>query len=349
MNKKSATTKIFSLIIALSVFLLTFTSCTEKYSESTSFTMGSVLTAKIFTEDEEKAAEIFTAINDEANEADKALSVTDPESELYTLNKDHKVYASEFFYNTLSDTILLCNVFERKTDITLGKVTSLWGFTESTPAVPDENKLREELSLRDIEKILLETESTKITIDESIELDLGAFGKGAACDNIFRSIKLFYTPALVTIGGTVMAYLEGPSNGKWSIGIRNPFGDADTHFAVMKLSPVSISGAVFVSTSGSYEKQFTENGKAYHHIIDPSTGYPVENDLLSVTVIAPSGLNADALSTFCFINGYNEDSLNMIRIYSADAVFVFNDKTVRVTEGFADSLKITDKEFTLLD
>ena len=225
----------------------------------------------------------------------------------------------------------------------------MWGFTENSPRVPDENKLKEELSLRDIEKILLGTESTKITIDESIELDLGAFGKGACCDNIFSKIKLFYTPVLVSLGGTVMAYLEGPSDGKWSVGIRNPFGDADSFFAVMKLAPVSISGAVFVSTSGSYEKQFTENGKTYHHIIDPATGYPVENNLLSVTVTAPSGLNADALSTFCFINGYNEDTLNILRIYDADAVFVFNDKTVRLTEGFTDSIEITDKDFTVID
>ncbi len=348
MNKKTIS-KIISALIIFSVITAIFTSCEKKYSEKTSFSMGSVLTAKIFSEDEEKTAEIFSYITSAADEADKALSATDTEGELYTLNKEKKLYASDFLYNTLSDTILLCNVLERKTDITLGKVTSLWGFSTDTPGIPDEKALTEALEEKDLEKILLGTDSLKITIDDSIELDLGAFGKGACLDNIYSSIKLYYTPLIVTLGGAVMAYLEGPSDSKWTVGIRNPFGDADSYFAAMKLAPSSVSGAFFVATSGSYEKQFTENGKTYHHIIDPATGYPVESNLVSVTVVAASGLNADALSTYCFINGYNEETLSTLNSFKADAVFVFNDKTVKITDGLTDSIELTDKEFTVSD
>lgn len=331
-----------AVICIIVIMAVSFSGCQKKYTEKTSFAMGSVLTAKVFTEDTEKGEEIFSLINGAVSDAEAALSNTDDTAEIYTLNKEGKIYASDYLKNVLMDSIMVCNILGRRVDISIGKVTSLWGFNTETPSVPDENEIKKHIENVDIEMIRIDNESTKIEIEDTIELDLGALGKGAACDAAFEATRLLYTPYIITLGGTVLAYGEGPQDGKWTVGIRDPFSsDAANIFAALTLSPVSPKNAVFISTSGSYEKAFTENGKTYHHILDTNTGYPVGNSLVSVTVTAPSGLNADALSTACFIEGITENSLSWLKSFGAEAVFVFSDKTYYVTDDLKEALEIT--------
>ncbi len=104
----------------------------------------------------------------------------------------------------------------------------------------------------------------------------------------------------------------------------------------------------FISTSGDYEKRFTaEDGKTYFHILDLTTGYPVQTELTSVTIKAPTGLLSDALSTLCFILG-KEESLPILEKYNADAVFVYKDRTVFATDGIKPYLKITNGDYSLV-
>ncbi len=337
--------RFIAIISVLTLIFLTFSACGGTYKENSSFAMGSLITSKVYTDDEETAAEVFELINESAAKADKALSNTDEEAEIYKLNKDGKVFASDYLESVLMDTIMLCNILERKVDISLGNITKLWGFNTETPSLPDKEEIEKQLKNIDIEKIKIDEALGKITIPEDISLDMGAFGKGAACDLIFDKTESFGTPLLVSFGGTIFAYGKGPSDGKWKIAVRDPLGDASSYFATLNLSPLDPKYAVFVSTSGSYEKTFTENSVSYHHIIDPETGYPADNDLVSVTVVANSGLNADALSTACFVNGYNEETLMFLESFSAEAVFVFKDKTYSYTDGIEDCFKINNKEY----
>ena len=121
--------------------------------------------------------------------------------------------------------------------------------------------------------------------------------------------------------------MEHPENDKASMG-------------TLKLSDTC------VSTSGSYEKFFEKDGKVYHHILDAHTGYPADSRLSSVTVVCSSGTLSDALSTACYILGYN-DSLALLKNYDAEAVFIFKDKTVRVTDGLENKFTLTDESFVI--
>lgn len=340
-------TKITALFLVLVTAVLCLSGCSDKYTVNTSFAMGSVLTAKIFTDEEEKSAELFTRLNSAVQLAENALSNTKEDAEIYNLNKDKYIYGSEYLRNVLMDTVMLCNILNRKVDITIGKVTSLWGFNTETPSLPSEEDIEEHIKNVSVEKILIGTENAKVTIEDDVELDMGAVGKGAACDAVYDELAYSYTPYIITLGGTVAAYMEGPDKGRWTVGIRDPFGTENDLFGTLSLSPFSPKNAVFVSTSGSYEKSFTEDGKTYHHILDTKTGYPVESELVSVTVVAHSGLNADALSTACFAEGLNENSLSWLSSFFAEAVFIFSDKTYYATDGLKDSLKITADGFTL--
>lgn len=335
-----------AVLTALALIFLTFSGCAGSYKEGSSFAMGSLITSKVYSSDDETAAEIIDKINSSAAEADKALSSTDPEGEIFILNRDGKVFASDFLLETMMDTIMVCNILERKADVSIGKVSSLWGFNTEAPSLPDKEEIAEHTANIDIEKILVDEALQKISITDDIALDMGAFGKGAACDLIFDNIRNYGRAAIISFGGTILAIGNGPSDGKWKIAIRDPLGDANAVFAAISVSPITPKGAVFVSTSGNYEKNFTENGVTYHHILDPETGYPADNDLLGVTIVASSGLNADALSTACYVNGYNEDTLSFLKAFSAEAVFIFNDKTYTYTDGLADVFEITNKEYS---
>ncbi|MEG1551711.1 MAG: FAD:protein FMN transferase, partial [Oscillospiraceae bacterium] len=102
-----------------------------------------------------------------------------------------------------------------------------------------------------------------------------------------------------------------------------------------------------VSTSGDYEKTFEKDGKSYHHILDLTTGYPVDGEITSVTVFSDKGYVSDALSTMCFALGI-EKSCEVLKLYSSQAVFVKKDKTVVVTQGLKDLVKITNPDFKLV-
>src|SRR5699024_9207852 len=125
-------------------------------------------------------------------------------------------------------------------------------------------------------------------------------GKGAACDAAVQMYQESGAEAgIVAVGGSIGLYGEKPDGSLWRLGVRDP-NSGDDRAEAMGLLDLA-SG--FVSTSGSYEKTFTENGKTYHHLLDPKTGYPAESGLVSVTVVAKSGALSDALATAVFVLG----------------------------------------------
>ena len=175
--------------------------------------------------------------------------------------------------------------------------------------------------------------------DKVTALDLGAVGKGAACDAAVDAYEeAGINRAVVSVGGSVGVYGEKPGGQPWTIALRDP----DTEGSLGTLSLAS----GFLSTSGSYEKQFTEDGVTYHHLLDPDTGYPAESGLLSVTVWSGRGTLSDALSTACFVLGL-EDSLPVLEQFDSEAVFITEDHQIYVTEGLADAFSLTGEGYTL--
>ena len=219
----------------------------------------------------------------------------------------------------------------------LGKLSDMWGFGTGQEKVPDAKELQRAVEAVKGKKIVIDGKNIKIP--ENTVFDLGAVGKGAACDQAKSILKTTKTKrAVISVGGSLLLYGENES---FNVGVRNPLGQATEVVGKLVLSDTC------VSTSGSYERYFTENGKTYHHIINPENGYPTDNDLLSVTVVCSDGFMSDALSTACFVLGY-EDSQALLEQYDAEAMFIFKDKTIKLTQSLKDSFELTDKSFKLV-
>ena len=144
--------------------------------------------------------------------------------------------------------------------------------------------------------------------------------------------------AVVSIGGSILLYGEGG----FSVGIASPKKGSADYIATIK------TGSGFVSTSGTYERCFDYKGVRYHHILDPVTGYPVQNGLASVTIVSDSGVLSDALSTACFVLGI-EEGKKLAEQYGCQAINVTDDKHIYTTDEIKPQINITDTAYTIAD
>ncbi len=216
-------------------------------------------------------------------------------------------------------------------DITLGPVTRLWDF-DNGPKLPREDELRDALALTGWRELELTPDRAAKLEREGMALDLGAVGKGAACDTALEGYQIYrIRAAVIAVGGSVGLYGQKPGGGDWNVGVRDPKGSGS-------LGVLNLPGG-FVSTSGSYEKYFEQDGRRYCHLLDPRTGYPAESGLVSVTVWCPPGMDvkypgalSDGLATACFVLGL-EDGMELLESYGAEGIFITEDSDITVTKG----------------
>lgn len=326
-----------SLMLAAAIML---SSCSDTLMSYDSFAMGSVLNVKLYAADE-KAAAVYEDINSEINKLDKAISATDENSEISQINQKGISKVSPETLKLIEDIMTISHICHKKLDITIGAVSSLWKFNTDSPVLPDKKELAKAVKAVDLDKILVDEQMSSVKIEEGQQLDLGAFGKGAALDRAARVLEDKDISAILTFGGAVMINGNNPTAKNWKIGIRDPFKTDNDTFGTLTFDNKGITEPLFISTSGAYEKSFTENGKIYHHILSTETGYPAESELAAVTVVSHTGLSSDALSTFCFIQGLNDDTLATLENFESDAVFIFNDNTYYVTEGLKEAFTLS--------
>ncbi|MBR2730632.1 MAG: FAD:protein FMN transferase [Clostridia bacterium] len=222
-------------------------------------------------------------------------------------------------------------------DCTLGAVSDLWDFG-GDPHVPDAAQLRSALAHTGYQKLHFTSGGVSYD-DPAAALDLGAVGKGAALDAVSKTLQgKRLRSGIVSLGGSILL-LGGQA---FTVGIKDPAGNAGECLATMRLSDCCIS------TSGSYERFFEENGERYHHILDPKTGLPVRNGLLSVTIVADSGLVSDALSTACFVLGA-ERGMVLAKDCGCEAVFVAENGDVTVSDGLRSLLTVSNTDYRIID
>lgn len=273
----------------------------------------------------------------------KYLSWRIEESDIANLNEKgadvHGYEPTEWTYAYLEKAMELAKKSKGAFDPTLGELSQLWNLGTDSPYIPDASEVAQLLADTGWEKISLEDGT--VYLQDGVQIDLGAVGKGIGCDEALKILEESEAEAaVVSVGGSILTYGEKPDQKPWKVGITNPRKEDGDSF----LGVLTIEGTNSVSTSGDYEKYVIQDGVRYHHILDPKTGYPADSGLISVTVVCKEGWLADGLSTACFVLGY-EDSLALLEEYDAEAVFVTDGKEVFVTDGLADSFSLTDSGY----
>lgn len=242
------------------------------------------------------------------------LSRTVEESDVWRINHSNgsPVTVSSETYELIEEALYYCELTQGKIDITIAPLMDLWKFTENSDGqIPPANEeINALLAHVDYTQVSLGDNNTVTLLDSKAAMDLGFIAKGYIADQIKEYlISEGVTSAIINLGGNICTIGNKPDGSAYTIGIQEPFAPTGTTIDTFTLSD---SCAV---TSGTYERYFTYNDAVYHHIIDATTGYPIDNGLTSVTILCDSATEADALSTTCFVLG-REEALTLIRSLS---------------------------------
>lgn len=343
--------RIAALFLALGMVLAA--GCAQKDQDGPEqrevFAMDTAMVLTIYGEDAVRAA---NAAEEEIYRLDSLLSRTNEASKVSLLNNAGGkmvpvgVALCDLIQTAATYTELTGGAF----DITIAPVVSAWGFTTDHYQVPEQEELEELLTHVGMEHVQLSGKSgasagyENASLDPGTQIDMGGIAKGYASDRLSVIFQEHQIPqALISLGGNVLAWGSKPDGSAWRVGIQDPNAPSDpnAYVGILQLTDA------FAVTSGSYERFFEQDGVTYHHIIDPSTGYPAQNGLVSVTVVADAaqgnGTMCDALSTALFVMG-REEALDFWRSGACDFEMILVDENglVTVTAGLEDCFQAAE-------
>ena len=296
------------------------------------FAMDTYMTLSAYGENAEAVLE---KCENEIKRLDRLMNAEDPESEVSLLNSKGEGVLSEDCCYIVKKALKLYELTGGSFDISILPLTRLWGFPYDSLHLPTDEELENTLTKVGSDKISFDEESGKISFQiEGMGIDAGGIGKGYASERAAEIIrKEGIESALLNLGGNVYAVGTKPGGKKWKIAIQDPKKDGQ-YLGVLETEDAC------VITSGPYERYFEKDGKRYHHILDPSDGYPADSGLLSVSVISDDATEADGLSTALFVMGKEKacryweshrDEFQMVLMDESEEVFV--------TEGIADAFQ----------
>lgn len=217
-------------------------------------------------------------------------------------------------------------------DITIGKLSSLWDFPNNSGTVPSESDIEATLSTIDYHAIVIDGNEVSLSNPDAM-IDLGGIAKGYIADKMKDYLnEKDITSGMINLGGNVLTLGDKPDGSNYNIGIQKPFSDDGTAIASVEVSDET------VVSSGVYERYFYVGDNFYHHILNPKTGYPYDNNLLGVTIICPKSVDGDGLSTTCFALGL-EDGMKLIEsLDDTEAVFITDDYELHTTSGIGSDI-----------
>ncbi len=318
------------ILIILSVLAVTIISagCSEKEVSQTAFLLDTVSTITIYKySGDEPADDIINECFSLCSDYESKLSRTISTSEISAINsaEGSRTQVSEQTAELIKKAVKYSELSNGKFDITIAPVSSLWDFKSESPAPPNDSQIKDALSHVNYKNISVEGNTVQL-LDKNASIDLGGIAKGYIGDKAKEFlIEKGVTKALINLGGNILVIC--PENDSLIIGIQDPNGQEGS-----LTGAVSTNGNSLV-TSGIYQRCFEYNGTLYHHILDTSTGYPIDNNLASVTIIGPQSADCDALSTAVFCLG-SEEGLKLINsLEGYEAVIITKDNETLFSDG----------------
>jgi thiamine biosynthesis lipoprotein len=302
---------------------------TGMVAQVTRLAMGTAMTHKAFGS---HAEECLTAVCDEVDRLEKTLSRFLPQSDISRINRSAGIRCEDVSLDTiqvLSQAVDFSGTCPGCFNVTIGPLVTLWSRNKDASTPPDASSIRRVLPLVNDQDLMLDPrQSTARLTKVGQSVDLGGIGKGFAGDRILEVYREYgISSAYSNLGGNVVTLGSKPDGSPWHVGIQHPRLENDL------IGAVAVVGQTVV-TSGDYQRHFTDSqGKRYHHILNPATGYPAQSGLISVSVISEQSLAADALSTILFVAGMEKGHAFLESFAQTEAIFVDSELQVYVTRG----------------
>lgn len=346
MKKYNRILSVLSAVLVLS--LLCSCKPEEKSVSKTGFYFDTIITITLYGTDNEKYIESCFSL---ASDYERKFSNTIADSEISQINQSAGKYVtvSDETVELLQDGISYGKLSNGKFDITIGKLTELWNFSEiaknlktsdnetDSSVLPDDQEIKNAVSHISYKSIKIKGNKVKLT-DSSAKIDLGGIAKGYIADKMREYLTdQGITKGIISLGGNVMT-LGPKSDGEfYSIGIQKPFAKTGTSLGTLKVKDAS------VVSSGIYERYYRVDDRLYHHILNTRTGYPVENNLYQVTIISKSSMDGDALSTTVFALGARDGMELVENTKDTEAIFVMEDGEIMQSSGIGGEIIFTEE------
>ncbi len=307
------------LVVVIATVCIYFSVKTDTVTD---YAMNTVITVTVKSRNPREDIDAAIA---EVKRIDALMSATNPGSDIYRINaapagKETKV--SKETCELISLAVEISENSDGAFDISVNPLSELWDINSPNPSVPDDEDIKALLECTDYRDIEVNLKNSTVTLKKKgMSISLGAIAKGYAADCVAKLLKdRGVAEAIIDLGGNV--YVIGSDK---TIGIQTPFKVRGEYFTTCTVSDKS------VVTSGAYERYFEKDGKKYHHILNPHTGYPAESGISSVTVISDNSALADGLTTAIYVMG-EEKARDIIKKYKDVEVIILTDegKTLRI-------------------
>lgn len=342
--------KKLSCFLAVLMTLTLFVGCSKSKvpaepTQKTALVLGTVCTITLYDSDD-------TAIIDKAiarlSELEDILSINKTGTELDLVNDMsgiEPVKVSEDTLNVVKKGLEYSALAHGTMDITVGPLVKLWGIGTEWAAVPSAEDIDTAKNLINYKDVVIdEANSTIYLKNPGMIIDLGAIAKGYAADEVVKLLKdNGVKSAIINLGGNIFVLGEKVDGNPWKVGVQNPENDGEQTIGYVSIKNKS------VVTSGVYERYFEEDGKKYHHILNPETGFPYENEILGVSILSDLSIDGDSISTTLFALGIEEGLKLIESIDGVDAIFITRDHKLHMTKGFEEIFTLTNTDYSVAE
>lgn len=308
-----------ALLVLGTIWILARHNRTQPY-----YTINGLIFGTVYNITYQYDGDLKVEIDEELKRFDGSLSPFNDTATITRINRNEDIVPDTFFTNVFHRSMEISKETDGAFDITVAPLANAWGFGFKKGAFPDSAMIDSLLDITGYTKVALSNEGKVVKQDKRMMLSCSAVAKGYAVDVIAqflakKGIKNF----MVEIGGEIVAQGENPKKDLWRIGINKPVDDLSIN---QELQTVLNVTGVGIATSGNYRNFYYKDGKKYAHTIDPRTGYPVQHNILSATVIAKDCMSADAYATAFMVMGLEEAERFANAHPDIDACFIYTDE-----------------------
>jgi FAD:protein FMN transferase len=337
------------------IFLLLFAVSCGKSSSAVSvepqarseLLLGTVCKITIYDNPTDEA---FSAAFARIADIESKMSLKIDTSEIALINKNagvQPVTVSHDTFHVIQEAIRYAKLSYGAFDPTIGPLVRAWDIGGDDPRKPPQEELDALIPLIGYDRVVLSPKDQSVFLtDPGMVLDLGGIAKGYAADEV---VKILATQgvqsAIINLGGNVLTMGRKVDGSAWRIGIQNPLVERGGHLMILQLTDLALV------TSGPYERFLELDGVIYHHILDTESGYPIDSEFTSVSIITPNSTIADALSTAVYSLGFEKGMALIDSLEDVEAVFVSQENEIFLSKGILNrdiEYSLSDPSYTII-